>query len=635
MKRRGSLRRQLIIGISLVHAILMTVFVIDLVGRQQSFINQESIRLSEALAKVMASNSDTWLLSRDYSGLQEIMESQKKIPNVTMAMVFSPDGKILAHSDPNRVGRFIANSDQPQLFSSDAEGVITFESDEQISVVAPIIANGTVLGKVWLDLSRENFNSSLHSVARDGVIYIILAIIIGILIAWVIVGAATKRLNHLVTVAESVRLGDRKTRVQVSGEDEIGQLGRAFDLMLDSLQQEERSLELANEKANLANRTKSEFLANMSHEIRTPINAMVGSADVLADTNLSVEQRTYVGMFQRACDTLLNLVNDILDFSKIEAGEFRIVNNPFFLEELLTDIVALNKEVALGKGLNLELKHDAQIPSQLVGDAYRIRQIIQNLVSNAVKFSERGTITIFAQLKENVVHTDKRVSCLVTIGVEDQGVGIPETERNKLFERFQQVDSSATRKVRGTGLGLAISKRLVDIMGGAIHCESQLGTGSRFYFWLPFLCAPINAESSSAVRKSTVNLVEVNSKNKRKKILLVDDAEDNRMLVRAFLKDAEVELEEAENGEVALLKFKETKYDLVLLDLQMPVMDGYETVKLMRRWEFDAHRERSRIFALSADSITEYVNRALVLGCDNHIAKPVRKKTLLDVIAKL
>ncbi|MGZ3768739.1 MAG: ATP-binding protein [Bdellovibrio sp.] len=627
---KSSLRRQIIIGITATHAVLILYFVFDMVSWQSKFLHQEYKDTVEGLAQGLAANSTVWTLARDYSGLQEVVSAQKKYSNVKMAMVFNLDGKILAHTEPDKIGMFVDTTKHPQLLSPENKGFEVSESDQNsISAVKNIESNGIVLGKVWVVLSEDHLHASLKKISSDGFLYFFIAISMGAVLALVVTNAMTKRLKELVLVAEGVKRGEQNQRVRLSSNDELAQLGDAFNSMLDGLEKKQKNLEQSQAAAKAANQAKSDFLANMSHEIRTPINTMVGMADVLADTPLTEEQNNFVKIFQRAGENLTNLVNDILDLSKIEAGQLKIKNENFSVRELLNDLEMLCRETAIRKNLSLTFDVAEDVPSFIVGDKDRVRQILMNFVSNAMKFTEKGHVEVraFKSLKPGFGEA-------VHFAVKDTGIGIPHDKTELLFERFQQIDSSSSRKAGGTGLGLAISKKLVNLMGGEIGYESQHSAGSKFFFSLPLKEAfekesvRLTARSFESGNKSYFN------NSCQKNILLVDDSDDNRLLVKAYLKDMLVNIVECKNGQEALDLFKENRFDLVLLDLQMPVLDGYEAIRLMRQWENQNGQKTTPVVALSADSIPELIEKALTAGCDSHVSKPFRKKTLIDVVVQ-
>lgn len=625
---KGTLRRQIIIGVSLTHAVLMLFFTFDMVSRQSQFLHQEYKDTASGLAQNLATNSAVWSLARDYSGLQEVVLAQMKYPNVKMAMVYGLDGKIWAHSDPDKIGLFVDATKNMNLLSAEDNGFEIVESGAtSISSIKNIESNGVVLGKVWMVLSEEKLHQSLNKNIWDGVLYSIIAISLGAVFALLVTNALTRRLKELVRVAEGVKLGKKNLRVRLEPGDELGQLGEVFDSMLESLEYKQKNLEESQAVAKAASQAKSEFLANMSHEIRTPINTMVGMADVLADTPLSGEQRKYVAIFQRAGENLTNLVNDILDLSKIEAGELKIKKDPFSICELFADLSMLCTESAIGKKLELKFKISPDVPKNVMGDKDRTRQVLMNFISNAVKFTEKGSIEVSATQISQHERTHG-----IHFMVEDTGVGIPADKKSVLFERFQQIDSSSSRKVGGTGLGLAISKKLVEMMGGQIGFESHYSIGSKFFFTLPLEEVFKNESTGQGKFMNTKTSSLLSESFDVKNILLVDDSEDNRLLVKAYLKTLPINIVECENGQEALQLFKKIRFDLVLLDMQMPILDGYEAIRLMREWETEHGQKRTPVIALSADSLSELIEKALNAGCDSHVSKPVRKKTLIEVI---
>lgn len=395
----------------------------------------------------------------------------------------------------------------------------------------------------------------------------------------------------------------------------------------------EKELVQSRKEAQLASKAKSEFLARMSHEIRTPMNAIIGMAEVLSETPLNEEQKKYIDVFKGAGDALLLLINDILDFSKIEAGQIELENTPFYLKPLLNETVLIMEVNSKIKGIKIICDVQNSVPDVLVGDPTRLRQIIINLIGNSLKFTEKGSITLRVQNDPD----DKRKGSLL-FSVIDTGVGIPKEKQKTIFENFSQADSSVTRKYGGTGLGLAISKKLIELMDGQICVESELGKGCTFHFTCKFT-EPLSDTHTSVISttidqtidtKSNVGKVPKNLPNLN--ILLVEDNSDNRMLAMAYLKNTPFKVDIAENGQIAVDKFKSNEYHLVLMDIQMPVMDGYTATNEIRTWETTKSLPPTPIIALSAHALKEEEQKSLNAGCDGHITKPIKKKLLIETI---
>jgi two-component system, sensor histidine kinase len=398
----------------------------------------------------------------------------------------------------------------------------------------------------------------------------------------------------------------------------------AFKALLES----QKALEKAKEQAVAATRAKSDFLACMSHDIRTPMNAIIGMSDVLSETELTTDQMQYVRVLRSAGETLLALINDILDFSKIEAGQLHLEKIALKLRELVSDTVDIAKVRAKEKGLEIETAIDENVPNAVLGDPTRIRQILINLLSNAIKFTEKGKVTVRIAREKDVSEGTR-----LLFSVADTGIGIPHDKQTVLFQKFMQVDSSMTRKYGGTGLGLAICRQLCEMMDGRIWVESAGGSGSVFHFTL-VVGLNTDADAGKSIAATEAKPVVESAPVAPLRILLVDDMPENRMLIQTYLKKTPHQIEIAENGDAALSRFKEKACDLVLMDMQMPVMDGYTATREIRKWELANGKAPTPVVALTSHAMAEDAKKSVDAGCNDHVVKPIRKALLLEVIAK-
>lgn len=393
----------------------------------------------------------------------------------------------------------------------------------------------------------------------------------------------------------------------------------------ENLAKKNKELQAAVFKAKTATEAKTAFLANMSHEIRTPLNSIIGITDTLSETDLSTQQRSYVQILQRANYQLMTLINDILDLSKVEAGDIELRKSPFSLEDLLRELYEILNFRAKEKGLTLKLQLDENVPKHLLGDSDRLRQVLMNLVNNSIKFTDHGEVII----RVNTNMTGRPGNLLFS--VEDTGIGVHRSKFRDIFKPFSQADSTMTRRFGGTGLGLSIARTLVDSMGGSIWLESELGVGSSFHFTVDIPAVP--AESLPARKEYfAVNTDKPPHIPDRLRILIVDDVEDNRNLLGIYLQNTGHEILYADSGIEAVSLAAQISFDIILMDVQMPYMDGYEATQRIREFEKNKNRSRARIFACTANAFIEDQQKSIDAGCDMHLSKPVRKDTLLKSI---
>jgi signal transduction histidine kinase/ActR/RegA family two-component response regulator len=397
-----------------------------------------------------------------------------------------------------------------------------------------------------------------------------------------------------------------------------------WSVSLVDITERERSAEALREAlalAESANRAKTQFLANVSHEIRTPLNGVLGMASVLSDTALDEEQREFLQAIEDSGQVLLTTIGDVLDLSKVEAGKMTLKNRPFTLRVALEGARALFSARAKEKGLSLRVEMHDDLPKTIIGDDHRFRQVVHNLVSNAVKFTESGCVTISAE------PADK--GALLLVRVSDTGPGVPREARDLIFQPFQQVEGGDARKFGGTGLGLSISRQLCHLMGGSLQLATGVEQGAAFEVRLPMIPATNQPETKThPVLRSAPGPVALD-------VLVVDDNKTNRLILEKFLSSTPYRVQSASSGEEAIGLAHAFSFDVILMDIQMPQMDGVETTQKIRSIEKATGREPSFIVAVTGNAMPEQLNHYLAVGMDDVLAKPVAKTLLLSLIREV
>lgn len=381
------------------------------------------------------------------------------------------------------------------------------------------------------------------------------------------------------------------------------------------------------ERADEANAAKSSFLSNMSHEIRTPMNAIVGLTEVLLRKEWPPEETGYLMNIKSSGNALLSLINDLLDFSKIESGKFVISEDTYDIAQMLRDIQIIGKTRIGDRPIELKMEIDSELPVKLYGDSLRIRQVVINIMNNAIKFTELGAVTVGVKV---VQKKEDKVKLLISVC--DTGQGIRREDMQKLFDAFTQVDIKKNRGKEGTGLGLAISKQLVELMGGTLQVESEYGRGSEFFFelWQEMrgeeLLGDFESRQSAPQKESEEDIF---FEAPEAKILLVDDNDINREVAVAMLEPLQLQIEVASNGSEALEMVQRKHYDLVFMDRYMPVMDGIEATVAIRKLEDDYYRQLP-IIALTADAVAGVKEQFIEVGMNDFVSKPIRMKEICE-----
>jgi CheY-like chemotaxis protein len=591
------------------------------VHHETNAVTKELDERASAITRSLAHNCEYGMLVRNIDELNRLLKGAAKEKDITFAQIEDKEGNVIARLEEKR-------NQQERIKEFTAPIMTTTLTKEEMQAdlfQKPGEKEGKeVIGAVTVGVSLGYLQEKRAEIKR----------IISLVIAFIIIFAGTgaffgiryvvnRPLKHLIAGVERIGKGDLSHRVPVKTRDEVGKLTEAFNLMTENLS---KTL-VSKEAAEVANRVKSEFLANMSHEIRTPLNSIIGMTEFTLETPLSQEQHNYLRVVKNASNSLLFLVNDILDFSKMESGSLVLEKIEFDLWstiEYAVDNFALRVSQ---KGLDLTCHIKPEVPSYVIGDPGRLRQIIVNLVGNAVKFTDSGEVSLLCEV-ENEDKDEQTI--LLHFIVSDTGIGIPAEKLEAVFDVFSQADSSTTRQYGGSGLGLSISKQLVEIMGGKVWVESETGTGSAFHFTVQF--------HMPTPRKVKVQEPDLTSlKEQQLRFLIVDPNASNRVILGDILSSWGFSHLEAVDGKGALAKMEKAvkennPFSLVIVDAQLPDMDAFE---MSRRIKENPLYTGTRIIMLTSIGMIGDAARAVEAGISAYLIKPIKRSDLFDAVMNL
>ena len=630
-----SVRARFLLAAVLVEALMLTLLVTNSLRLMNEYLLDQVEQHARQIIPVLSAATVAPLAQRDYATVKSVLDESLSQKGV--------DYLVVVDAQNNRVASSGWREDAPLPQADLKFDLARAVSDPVYHVERPILTYGQRLGTLYLGLDLTHVLAARRALLLQGTLIATTELALSFLILMVLGLWLTRHLVDLTRASQEVSAGNLTPAPVNEGEDELGQLGAAFNAMSRTVRQRVEQLTLAKQEAEASNRAKSEFLANMSHEIRTPMNGIIGMTELVLDSSLSAAQREHLQVVRSSADALLRIINDVLDFSKIEAGKLTLESLAFSPQQLLNDTLAPLEVGARDKGLVLRREIAPDLPAWVLGDPDRLRQVLTNLLGNAIKFTAAGEVTLGWRYLagEALPHQ---------LWVSDTGIGIPADKQKAIFEAFTQADNSTTRHFGGSGLGLTICSTLVQLMGGQISLDSEPGKGSTFQVALqlpltdappvvappaiPPASQPLATAPMTPVVPAEVVPVTTDSVTNGLRVLLVEDHPVNQKLAIKLLERDGHQVTLAQNGQEGFTAAVGEAFDLVLMDVQMPVMDGLESARAIRAFEREHGRAAVPIAAMTANAMASDREACEAAGMNDFIAKPFKTAELRALLER-